>query len=125
MTNLAVSLRVMLLSFVVATLAGRTAARIAAGRSGADISSIVPGATRAQVEAIVGEPVREWITSAGVHYRLYRYDAGVAPDKTGAVFFGFFEAISLGIGPHFLKVTKFWGLRSKLGLACLTSRPTE
>jgi len=71
--------------------------KLATGRPGVDISQIVPGVSRAQVEAIVGTPVREWTTTVGVQYRLYRYDAGVPPDPESAALFGIFDVMSLGI----------------------------
>ena len=41
--------------------------------SKADSSSIHPGATRKQVEQILGENLRRWTLSGGVTYRVYKY----------------------------------------------------
>jgi hypothetical protein len=53
--------------------------------------------TLAQVEAVVGTSDREWYTPLGVRYRLYRYDAGIAPDKADAGAILFLDVISLGM----------------------------
>jgi len=55
---------------------------------GTDLSGVKVGATREQVEAVLGSARREWVTRAGVRYCLYRYDAGIEPSPahvTGAV----------------------------------------
>jgi hypothetical protein len=81
----------------IAVLPACVATKVAEGRPGADLSQIVPGATRAEVEEIVGAPVREWTTSLGIRYRLYRYDAGVAPAPGTAAMLGILDAAMLGM----------------------------
>jgi hypothetical protein len=54
------------------------------GEPAADLSAVKSGASRGEVEARVGAPVRTWITQEGVEYRLYRYDGGVPPDPAAA-----------------------------------------
>lgn len=64
---------------------------------GVDVSVVRPGATRAQVEAVLGQPQGEWVTAVGVRYRLYRYHGGTRPDPmqvTGAVLL---EIATLGL----------------------------
>lgn len=56
----------------------------------------MPGSTRAQTEATLGPPVREWTTSVGIRYTLYRYDAGVPPDPDMAVLTGIVDVGMLG-----------------------------
>lgn len=83
---------------VAATLAGGCAVSSALQSSpGIDISPIRAGATRQQVETLLAAPVREWTTGRGVRYRLYRYDAGIAPDRGNAAVAVFFDAVSLGL----------------------------
>jgi len=43
---------------------------------GVDVTTVRPGATREQVEKLLGPPVKTWKTTAGVEYRVYRYYAG-------------------------------------------------
>jgi len=66
-------------------------------KPGADLSPVKVGAARQEVEAVVGEPLREWTTRLGVHYRLYRYDAGIEPSTGGAGFVAFMDVITLGL----------------------------
>lgn len=84
-----------------AALAGCAVATVAKGRPGQDISEIAPGAPRARVESIVGAPKREWTTGSGVRYRMYRYDAGVAPSTGDASAVAFMDVISLGLSEAF------------------------
>lgn len=64
---------------------------------GIDLSPVKAGATRQEVEAVVGEPLREWTTRMGVRYRLYRYDAGIEPSAGGAGLVVFMDVITLGL----------------------------
>lgn len=97
MTPGAWRVRVPIVLLGIAVLAGCVAARIAEGRPGADLSRVVPGATRAEVEDILGAPVREWATPLNIRYRLYRYDAGVAPQPHKAAAAGILDAAMLGM----------------------------
>jgi hypothetical protein len=64
---------------------------------GADVSNIVPGIPRSEVERQVGAPQREWTTAAGVHYCLYSR-LGDAPADAGvaAVWLGM-DIVTMGI----------------------------
>ena len=86
----------------VIALAGCALSRAARKEPGLDISPVKPGATRREIEAVVGAPEREWTTRTGVRYGLYHYDAGIqdtAGPTAGVLFMdlatlGLFEAIS-------------------------------
>lgn len=85
----------------------------ASGEPGLDISGLKPGATREQVEAVVGSPVNQWSTSQGVRYRLYKYYGGRRPDAADAAALLFLDIGSLGLNELFLgledKTMKNWG----------------
>lgn len=66
------------------------------GQPGADLSAVRVGASRAEVEGQVGAPLRQWITTEGVEYRLYRYDWGV-PGDPAAIFLVTLEVLTLGL----------------------------
>ena len=78
-------------------LLGCTISAALRGEPGMDISTLRPGVSRSEAEAILGPPVREWTTSSNVRYCIYRYDAGVPPSKGDAVTMGFLNVISLGL----------------------------
>ena len=82
---------------IVAALQGCAVHKVWKGEAGEDLSSLTPGMTMDQIEAVVGTSDREWYTSLGVRYRLYRYDAGIAPDKADAGAILFLDVISLGM----------------------------
>ena len=75
---------------------------------GADLSLVKVGATRAQVETVLGDPQREWVTRTGVRYCLYRYEADIEPSPSlaaGTVLvniatLGLYEAM-VAAGPPF------------------------
>jgi hypothetical protein len=52
------------------------------GRPGTDLARVRPGATRAEVEQVLGEPKREWVTRSGVRYGQYAVDPG-SPGNVG------------------------------------------
>lgn len=82
---------------IVAALQGCAVHKVWKGEPGDDLSSLRPGMTLDQIEAVVGTSDREWYTSMGVRYRLYRYDAGIPPDKADAGAILFLDVISLGM----------------------------
>lgn len=84
-------------AMIFAALHGCAVHRMWKGIPGDDLSSLRPGMTMEQIEAVVGKSDREWHTSQGVRYRLYSYDAGVPPSgaDTGAMLF--MDVISLGM----------------------------
>jgi len=80
-----------------ALLSGCSVVQTLESDPGTDISSVKAGATREQVEALVGQPQREWVTRTGIRYCLYRYDAGYEANPAAAGLMVFMDAISLGI----------------------------
>lgn len=96
MTTCSRLLRLLMVALGIVFLAGCVASKIAEGRPGVDLSRVVPGATRAQVEDVLGTPAREWTTSLRIRYCLYRYDAGVPPDPDRAALVGVFDTLALG-----------------------------
>jgi stage V sporulation protein SpoVS len=87
----------LLLAAVVALVSACAVAKSLERTPGVDLSAVKAGATRQQVEAVAGAPLREWTTPTGVRYRIYRYDAGIEPSKGGAAFVGFMDVITLGL----------------------------
>lgn len=57
-------------------LAACTLAEALRTEPGVDIAAVQPGATREQVEALLGPPTKTWKSAAGVEYRVYQYYAG-------------------------------------------------
>ena len=92
---------VMALLGALALPAGCAVSTVARGRPGQDLSGIAPGASRATVESMVGTPKREWTTRSGVRYRMYRYDAGVAPSASDASAIAFLDVATLGLSEAF------------------------
>jgi hypothetical protein len=64
---------------------------------GTDISSIQPGATRQQVEAVVGKPVRQWRTNLGVLYCVYQHYGGKDASYATATGQVFLNVATLGL----------------------------
>lgn len=89
-------IRILIVALGIGMLGGCAASKVAEGRPGVNLSQVVPGSTRAQVEAVLGAPVREWTTPVGIRYRLYSYDAGVPPNPDQAVLAGIFDVLMLG-----------------------------
>lgn len=87
----------LLLSGSILFIAGCAVSKTLESTPGIDISGIKAGATRQQVEAVVGGPLREWTTRTGICYRLYRYDAGIEPSAGGAGLIVFMDVITLGL----------------------------
>lgn len=86
-----------LLPVLAPALGGCAVSRAARGLPGTDLSEVQAGRTRAQVEAVLGAPSREWSTLAGVRYRMYRYDAGQPGSQGDAAGLLFMDVISLGL----------------------------
>lgn len=70
------------------------------------MTPLQPGAARAAAEAILGSPVREWTSSAGVRYRTYEYDAGCPPRPGDAAALLFMNLATLGLWEVFMAVAK-------------------
>ena len=86
-------------------LSGCTVIKSVSRVKGVDPTPIQPGVTRIEAETVLGEPIRQWISEAGVRYRLYRYDDGHRPDLGIAGVFIFLNAITLGLHEVFAVVT--------------------
>jgi hypothetical protein len=67
------------------------------GKPGLDTTAIKVGMSKAEVERILGSPVHDWVTSAGVVYRVYAYDAGVPPSMGDATGHVFMDGATLGV----------------------------
>ena len=76
---------------------GCFAVKFAKGEKGIDVTGIQPGVTRANAEAILRPPVREWTSSTGIRYTTYYYDAGRPPNMPKAVGVVIMDLISAGI----------------------------
>jgi hypothetical protein len=70
--------------------------KYAAGDPGADIRSVAPGESRKRLEELLGPPVRSWTTSAGIEYRVYRYDAGRPGSAANAITFALMDIGTMG-----------------------------
>jgi hypothetical protein len=66
------------------------------GRPGLDVSHVKSGMSKAEVEQVLGPSIREWVTSAGIVYRVYDYDAGVPPKPGDAAAVALVDVICLG-----------------------------
>ena len=86
----------LLLSGLIVLIAACAVSKPLERTPGVDLSAVKVGATRQQVEAVVGEPKREWATRTGVRYRLYRYDAGIDPSVGGATVELLMDIMTLG-----------------------------
>lgn len=80
----------------VLSLTGCTVASALKGEAGIDMHSISAGISRAEVEEILGVPIRQWQSSPDTLYCLYRYDAGAPGSKSEAAAHVFMDVISLG-----------------------------
>jgi hypothetical protein len=76
---------------------GCLAVKLAKGEKGTEVTWIQPGVTRANAEAILGPPVREWTSSTGIRYTTYYYDAGLPPNMPDAAAAVIMDVISVGI----------------------------
>jgi len=91
------SLTICLLFFVMFLQYGCMAASALKGKQGLDVSTFKVGLNKADVEEILGSPVREWLTSSSIHYCVYDYDAGVPPSSAGAAGHIFMDIATLGV----------------------------
>ena len=86
----------LLLSGLIVLIAACAVSKPLERTPGVDLSPVKIGTTRQQVEAVVGDPLREWTTRRGVRYRLYRYDAGIDPSAGGAAVELMMDIMTLG-----------------------------
>jgi hypothetical protein len=89
--------RAALAALAATLIAGCAVSKAMHGEPGLDISAVKVGATRAQVEAVVGAPQREWTTREGVRYCMYRYDAGIETLGAGIGMSVFMDVATLGL----------------------------
>jgi hypothetical protein len=87
----------------VVTLGGCSVFEVARSEPGADLSSVRTGATREQVEAALGQPVREWTTTQGVRYCMYKYYGGKQADGAGIGATVFMNIATLGLWEAFVQ----------------------
>lgn len=71
--------------------------KAAQGVAGTDLTVIRAGAARSDIEALLGQPERQWATPAGITYRVYRYDVGVPGGAMNAMPLVFGEIATLGL----------------------------
>ncbi len=76
-------------------LAGCTVQRAANGIPGVDTSSLRTGASREDVEKLLGPPLQEWQSIQGVKFGLYEF-AGPSDTATDTTFYLLMDVISLG-----------------------------
>lgn len=78
-------------------LAGCVAASLLETRPGRDISPVRADTPRAQVEAVLGAPLRQWLTANSITYCLYQYNGGLHADAPAAIGMALADVASLGI----------------------------
>ncbi|MEO6308247.1 MAG: hypothetical protein ABIO96_06940 [Nitrospiraceae bacterium] len=78
-------------------LTGCFAVKLAKGEKGVNVTGIQPGVTRANAEAILRPPVREWTSSTGILYTTYYYDAGRPSNMPEAAAVAIVDVISVGM----------------------------
>jgi len=86
-----------LLSLTMLLLCSCTAVSALQGKPGLDVSRVKAGMSKADTEQILGSPIREWVTSSGVTYGIYDYDAGVPPSGSEAAAHVFMDIVSVGV----------------------------
>ncbi len=91
---------------MVSMLTGCSVVDYAAGEKGVDVSTVQPGITRSDVEAVLGEPVRRWTSPTGVFYCTYEYDSGRPPILSEAGAMLFMDIITLGLWEVFWPAIK-------------------
>lgn len=85
------------LSILIMPLAGCMAASALKGKQGVDVSAIKAGISKAEVEEILGPPVRHWKEPSGIGYCLYHYDAGVPKSVGDAAAHAYMDVATLGV----------------------------
>ena len=83
---------------------GCAVATLYRGKPGLDTTGVQPGASRADVETIMGAARREWTTQQGVRYRVYVYNGGVEGSVGDAIAFGVMDVISVGLWELFYAI---------------------
>jgi hypothetical protein len=83
---------------------GCAVATLYRGKPGLDTTGVQPGASRADVETIMGAARREWTTQHDVRYRVYVYNGGVEGSVGDAIAFGVMDVISVGLWELFYAI---------------------
>lgn len=74
-------------------LAGCSVISVLKGEPPKDVSSIVLGISKHDVETVLGSPIREWLTPSNAHFSVYMYNGGVPTDYSDALAIGIFEIV--------------------------------
>lgn len=82
-----------------------SAAKLAKPVPGTDITSVQTARSRPEIEAVLGAPLREWNSAAGVRYCLYEFDGGYMGDTSAARTALLLSIATLG----FLEIGEFFG----------------
>ena len=85
---------------------GCFAMKLAQGGKGTDVISIQPGVSRANAEAILGLPVREWTLPTGIRCAVSHHDAGLPPNLPGAKAAALMGVLTLGMLELMVVITK-------------------
>jgi len=83
------------------------------GKKGLDVSTVKVGMSKADAEKSLGPPVREWVTSSGILYRVYDYDAGMPPSGGDAAAHVFMDVATAGVWEIFGAFGAFNDLESR------------
>jgi hypothetical protein len=86
-----------LAAFGCVLLAGCLAVQQVKTTPGTNLNSVKGGATRSEVEALLGGPLRTWRPNERVVYRLYAYQRPLQADYAGAGFIVTMDVISAGM----------------------------
>lgn len=82
---------------LVCHLAACSAVELAEGKKGIDVSPFRPGASRVEVETIVGSAIREWVSEEGIRFALYEFDKGIPGSGAGAAAMVLMDIAMLGV----------------------------
>lgn len=82
--------------------AGCAVSRMLTDKPGKDVSSIRPGSERPMVQLLLGKPLREWSTTAAIHYCVYAYDGGYQASASEASAVLFIDIIGAGLPELFV-----------------------
>jgi len=78
-------------------ITGCTVSKFATPVEGKDVTTVQPGSTREQLEALLGACIREWNSETGILYCMYEFDAGYPGDKASAALWAVLDVMSLGL----------------------------
>jgi hypothetical protein len=75
---------------------GCTAKKLMKGDDGVDTTSVRAGTDRAEIEKLIGKPLRQWQSFLGVTFCLYEF-AGPSGSTADGVTYLVFDVMSLGL----------------------------